>query len=62
MGVFYQQDCADRSAIGGAATAGNTRSRVEGFEVSTDVMVAFAYNSDIANRYQPNVKFEITNA
>ena len=59
MGNYYQQDCGDRSAIAGAATAGNTRSRVEGFEFSTDVITASAYNSDTVNRYQPILKAEI---
>lgn len=59
MGTYYQQKCDDRSAIAGAATAGNTRSRVEGFEFSTDVVVASAYNSSIAARYQPILKAEV---
>lgn len=59
MGTFYQQDCADRSAIAGAATAGNTRSRVDGFEFSTDIVYATVYNSDLVNRYNPIVKFEV---
>lgn len=59
MGTFYQEDCGDRSAIAGAATAGNTRSKVEGYEISTDVVVATAYNSDPANRYNPILKAEV---
>jgi hypothetical protein len=59
MGTFYQQDCSDQSAIAGAATAGNTRSRVEGFEFSTDIIVASKYNSAPVSRYSPIVKAEI---
>lgn len=59
MGTFYQKDCADRNAIAGAATAGNTRSLVEGFEFSTDIVLASAYNSDSVNRYSPIIKAEI---
>lgn len=62
MGAYYQQDCGDRSAINSTASAGNTRSRYEGFEFSTDVVVATAYNSDPATRYNPIVKFEVLNA
>jgi len=58
MGTFFQEDCADRSAVGGAPTAGNTRSVVQGFEFSTDIVLATAYNSDIATRENPIVKFE----
>lgn len=59
MGSYYQQDCGDRNAIAGAATAGNTRSRYEGFEFSTDMVVATSYNSAIATQHQPILKAEI---
>ena len=59
MGSFYQQDCADRSGIAGAASTGLTRARVEGFEFSTDVVTLTTYNSDPANIYGPVVKYEI---
>lgn len=59
MGSFYQQDCANRSAIAGAASAGLTRARVEGFEFSTDVVTLTTYNSDPASIYGPVQKFEI---
>lgn len=59
MGSFYTQDCGDRSAIVSTASAGNTRSRYEGFEFSTDVVTATVYNSDSAARYNPIVKAEI---
>ncbi len=61
MGTFFQQDCADASGLAGGATAGNTRSRKEGYEFSTDVMVASSYNSDPATRYNPILKVEILN-
>lgn len=61
MGTFFQQDCSDQSAIAGAATAGNTRSKTEGYEFSTDIVVASVYNSDIAARYNPILKAEILN-
>lgn len=60
MGTFYQEDCADRSAIAGGATVGNTRSLLEGFEFSTDVVTATKYNSSLATRYNPIIKAEIT--
>lgn len=59
VGSYYQQDCADASGLAGAATAGNTRSLKEGFEFSTDVVVASAYNSDPASKFQPILKAEI---
>lgn len=59
MGTFFQQDCGDRSAIAGGATAGNTRSKVEGYEFSTDIIVATAYNSNPATRYNPILKAEV---
>ncbi len=59
MGSYYQQDCADRSAIAGAASTGLTRARVEGFEFSTDVVTLTTYNSDPSTIYGPVVKYEI---
>lgn len=59
MGTFFQEDCADASALGGAATAGNTRSYKQGYEFSTDIVVSSTYNSDPANQYNPITKFEI---
>lgn len=59
MGTFFQEDCSDASALGGAATAGNTRSYKQGYEFSTDIVTATTYNSDPANRYNPITKFEI---
>jgi hypothetical protein len=59
MGTFFQEDCADVSGIAGAASAGLTRSLKQGYEWSTDILVASKYNSDPVNRYSPIVKFEI---
>ena len=59
VGTYFTQDCGDRSAIAGAATAGNTRSLFQGFEWSSDFVVATAYNSDQATRYQPIFKAEL---
>jgi hypothetical protein len=59
MGVYYQEDCTDASAMAGAATAGNTRSLKEGWEFSTDVVVATAYNSAMTTRYNPIIGMNI---
>ena len=59
MGTYYQEDCADASGLAGAASAGNTRSLKEGFEFSTDIVLATAYNSDLTTRYNPVVKSEV---
>lgn len=59
MGTFYQQDCGDRSSLAGPATSGNTRSRYEGFEFSTDIVVSTVYNSNPVARYHPILKFEV---
>lgn len=59
MGTYYQQDCGDRNTLAGAATAGNTRSHYEGFEFSTDLVVASSYNSNTATRHQPILKAEV---
>ena len=59
MGSYYQQDCSDRSGIAGGASTGLTRSRVEGFEFSTDIVTLTSYNSNTATQYGPVVKYEI---
>lgn len=61
VGSFYYDDCADKSALH-AGTAHLTRTRVEGFEWSTDVCFVNAYNSDPVNRYSPIIKAEISAA
>jgi hypothetical protein len=59
FGTYYTQNCADQSAIGGAASAGLTRARREGFAFDSDVVLLSSYNSSRATRYNPIVKFEI---
>jgi len=59
LGVFYQADCADASALDAAAAAGLTRTKVESWEFSIDVFYVKPYVSDVANRYSPILKAEI---
>jgi len=59
LGVFYQADCADASAIQASGMAGSTRTRVESWEFSVDVFYVKPYNSDTVNRYNPILKAEI---
>ena len=56
MGVYYQADCSDQSAKGGGAS---TRSVLESWEFSTDVMFLTSYNSDPTTDFTPIVKSEI---
>jgi len=56
MGSYYNQDCADKSALGGGASE---RSHVEAFEFSTEIATLTAYNSDPAGRFSPVIKTEI---
>ena len=60
MGTYYYQDCADRSALH-AGTTGLTRTKLEGFEFSTDVVWVTPYNSSPANKYSPILKVEVSN-
>lgn len=60
MGVFYQEDCADASAIqGGSGVTGLTATKRESFQYSVDVCYQVAYNSDPVNRFSPIIKAEI---
>lgn len=59
MGSFYTEDCADRSALQ-SGTTGLTRTKLEGYEWSTDICFVTAYNSDIAAQYQPILKTQIS--
>lgn len=59
LGVFYQAECADASAIQASGLANSTRTQVESWEFSTDVFYVSPYNSDPANRYNPIIKAEI---
>lgn len=61
-GLYYQSDCADKSAELAASRLGMlTRTRVESFEWSADYCIFGAYNSDTVGRYQPITKFELLN-
>jgi hypothetical protein len=59
VGTYYYEDCADRSALH-AGTAHLTRTKVEGYEFSTDICFVNAYNSAPATRYMPILKAEIS--
>lgn len=61
LGVFYQADCADASAVQAATLAGLTRTKVESWEFSVDVFFLKAYNSSPSTRYSPIFKAEILN-
>ena len=60
MGVFYQADCADQSALqAGTGTGWMTQVKKESFQFSVDVYYIAGYNSNKATRYQPITKYEI---
>lgn len=59
LGVFYQRDCADISAVQPGGLDGSTRTPVESWEFSVDVFYVSAYNSDPVNQYGNIVKAEI---
>lgn len=59
LGVFYQADCADASALQAATLAKFTATKVESWQFSVDVFYVKAYNSDAANRYSGIFKVEI---
>ena len=59
MGSYYYEDCADRSALTSGTTA-LTRTKLEGFEFSTDIVFVNAYNSAPVTRYSPILKAEIS--
>lgn len=61
LGVFYQADCADASAIQAATLAGLTRTKIESWEFSLDVFYMKAYNSAPSTRFSPIIKAEILN-
>lgn len=58
MASYYYADCADKSALH-AGTTGLTRTKVEGFEWSTDICYVTAYNSAPNTSYSPILKTEI---
>jgi hypothetical protein len=59
LGVFYQADCADASAVEAATLAGYTRTKIESWEFSVDVFYLKAYNSAPSTRFSPIFKAEI---
>jgi hypothetical protein len=59
LGVFYQADCTDASALQAATLAKFTNTKIESWQFSVDVFYLKAYNSDIANRYSGILKAEI---
>ena len=59
MGSFYREDCGDAAGLH-AGTTGLRRTKREGFEFSTDVVFATAYNSAMASRYNPILKATIS--
>lgn len=61
MGTYYYEDCADKSALQ-AGTTGLTRTKVEGYEWSTDICFVSAYNSDPSTKYSPILKAELSAA
>lgn len=61
MGAYYNDDCKDASTLH-AGTAHLTRTKVEGYEFSTDVVVMTAWNDKRATSYSPINKFEVSSA
>jgi len=59
MATYYYEDCADRSALH-AGTAHLTRTKLEGYEWSTDICYINSYNSSPATKYNPILKAEIS--
>lgn len=59
LGVFYQADCTDASALQAATLAKFTNTKIESWQFSVDVFYLNSFNSDIANRYSPILKAEI---
>lgn len=55
LGVFYQADCADASALQAATLAGLTRTKVESWEFSVDVFYVKPYVSTPATRDRKSV-------
>lgn len=59
LGVYYQKDCADISAVQASGLDGSTRTPVESWEFSVDVCYVTAFNSDPVNQYGTIFKAEI---
>lgn len=59
MGLKYQSECSDQSAVQAAGMGWATSTVIEGFEFSVDLSMVKAHNSAIATRYNPILKVEI---
>jgi hypothetical protein len=59
LGVHYQAQCADASAIQASGMANSTATKLESWQFSLDVFYLSAYNSAAGTRYDPIVKAEI---
>lgn len=59
LGLFYNADCGDISALQSLGLTGSTNVKVESWQFSVDVFYIRPYNSAIASRFQPINKFEI---
>lgn len=59
LGVYYQAECADASAVQASGMTNSTRTKIESWEFSVDVFYVRPYNSAIATRYNPILKAEI---
>lgn len=59
LGVYFQADCADISALQASGLANLTRAKIQSWEFSVDVFYVYSYNSNIAGTYQPILKVEI---
>jgi hypothetical protein len=55
---YYYEDCADRSALH-AGTSHLTRTKLEGYEFSTDVVYINSYLDNPATKYAPITKVEL---
>ncbi len=58
MGSFYKTECNDASGLS-SGTTGLKNTLRESFQFSTDICFMSVYNSSLAGRYNPAVKFQI---
>jgi len=62
IGTYYYESKGDLSALGGAATADNTRAYKQHFGFSVDVAMVTAYNTDASTYSGPILKFAIASS
>ena len=62
VGTYFYDSVGDYNTIVGAATADLTRARKEHYGFAVDVAFVSAYNSDIANRPNPIIAFNVLSA